>query len=330
MLKKLLEVRDLCVNFHTLEGIVPAVDGVNFDIYPGETLGIVGESGCGKSVTAMSIMHLLPVPPAEIKQGKILFHGEDLLNKSREEMRKINGNKISMIFQEPMTSLNPLHTIGSQIMEVTQIHQGLKKGAARKRAIEILDLVGIPAPKKRIYEYPHQLSGGMRQRVMIAMALVCTPQLLIADEPTTALDVTVQAQIMDLIKDLKEQFEMAVMLITHDLGVISDLAQRVVVMYAGKIVEEGSVRSIFNTPLHPYTQGLINCIPSIDSKKERLFMIEGTVPNPLEMPLGCSFSPRCPRATIYCLEHDPNLVQLGKERRISCWHKANISEGAVS
>jgi len=307
MSKKLLEVSDLKTHFFTDDGVVKAVDGVSFSIEEGETFGLVGESGCGKSVTALSVIRLIPDPPGKIVDGKIYLEGEDLVKKSEKEMQKVRGNKISMIFQEPMTSLDPVFTIGSELMEVIQLHQDLDKKEARKKAIKMLRIVGIPEPEKRIKEYPHQLSGGMRQRAMIAMALSCNPQLLIADEPTTALDVTIQAQILRLIDKLKEDFSAAVLLITHDLGVIAETCKNVAVMYAGKIVEYGRVEDIFENPLHPYTVGLNKAIPRLDIDTERLQIIEGTVPNLIEMPPGCKFHPRCPYAMDICAKEEPPL-----------------------
>jgi len=307
MSKKLLEVSDLKTHFFTDDGVVKAVDGVSFSIDRGETFGLVGESGCGKSVTALSVIRLIPDPPGKIVDGKIYLEGEDLVKKSEKEMQKVRGNKISMIFQEPMTSLDPVFTIGSELMEVIQLHQDLDKKEARKKAIKMLRIVGIPEPEKRIKEYPHQLSGGMRQRAMIAMALSCNPQLLIADEPTTALDVTIQAQILRLMDKLKEDFSAAVLLITHDLGVIAETCENVAVMYAGKIVEYGSVEDIFENPLHPYTAGLNKAIPRLDIDTERLQIIEGTVPNLIEMPPGCKFHPRCPYAMDICAKEEPPL-----------------------
>jgi oligopeptide/dipeptide ABC transporter ATP-binding protein len=316
---KLIQVEKLKTYFFTEDGVVPALDGVDFHIDKGETVGIVGESGCGKSVTALSIMRLIPPGIGKIVEGDILFEGKSLLAKSEDEMRKIRGNDISMIFQEPMTSLNPVYTVGDQIAEAVALHQKLDKQAARGKAVDMLRLVGIPLPEKRVNEYPHQLSGGMRQRVMIAMALSCGPKLLIADEPTTALDVTIQAQILQLMKNLKKDMNTAIMLITHDLGVVAEMAQRIIVMYAGKIVEEGDVRSIFHNPLHPYTEGLLKSIPSIDREKERLHVIEGMVPNPRFMPTGCRFHPRCPYAMDKCRETEPPVTYLGVNRRVSCW-----------
>lgn len=330
MSERLLDVKDLKTYFYTSDGVVPAVDGVNFHVRRGETLGIVGESGCGKSVTSLSVMRLIPYPPGKIVEGSIEFEGQDLLQKSEAEMRKIRGNLISMIFQEPMTSLNPVYTIGDQICEAIELHQGLKRREATEKAIEMLRLVGIPLPERRINEYPHQLSGGMRQRVMIAMALSCNPRLLIADEPTTALDVTIQAQILELMKKLKQELGMAIMLITHDLGVVAEMAQRVVVMYAGKIVEEADVVSIFRKPLHPYTQGLLDSIPSMDREKGRLHVIDGVVPNPLFMPTGCRFNPRCPHAMDICREREPVLEPAGEGRFVACWLRSNANEEVAS
>lgn len=307
MSKKLLEVSDLKTHFFTDDGVVKAVDGVSFSIKEGETFGLVGESGCGKSVTALSIIRLIPDPPGKIVDGKVYLGGEDLVKKSEKEMQKVRGNKISMIFQEPMTSLDPVFTIGSELMEVIQLHQDLDKEEARKKAIEMLKVVGIPEPEKRIEEYPHQLSGGMRQRAMIAMALSCNPQLLIADEPTTALDVTIQAQILRLMDKLKEDFSAAVLLITHDLGVIAETCENVAVMYAGEIVEYGSVEDIFENPLHPYTAGLNKAIPRLDTDTERLQIIEGNVPNLIDLPPGCKFHPRCPYAMDICAKEEPPL-----------------------
>src|SRR5215472_19239496 len=293
----LLAVKDLRVTFATDDGIVRAVNGLSFDLAPGETLGIVGESGSGKSVTALLIMRLIASPPGQIENGKIIFKDQDLLQVGEQQMRTIRGNKISMIFQDPMTSLNPVLTIGDQITETIVLHQHKTKAEARRRAIEMLDLVRIPDAAKRLDEYPHQFSGGMRQRVMIAMALSCDPELLIADEPTTALDVTVQAQILDLISDLQREFDISLMLITHDLGVVAQTADRVAVMYAGRIVETASVREIFHSPGHPYTEGLLRSVPRLTEeglKQVRLRTIEGTVPNLLSLPRGCAFAPRCP------------------------------------
>ncbi|ADL07389.1 ABC transporter ATP-binding protein [Thermosediminibacter oceani] len=324
--KILLEVKDLTVKFFTDDGVVTAVDRVSFDIKMGETLGMVGESGCGKSVTSLAIMRLLPSPPAKITSGKILFEGEDLLAKSEAEMRRIRGNRISMIFQEPMTSLNPVFTVGRQISEAIMLHQRLSGKEAVERAVEMLRLVGIPNPEKRYHEYPHQMSGGMHQRVMIAMALSCSPKLLVADEPTTALDVTIQAQILDLINRLKDQIGMSVLLITHDLGVVAETAERVVVMYAGQVVEEAACEDLFESPLHPYTAGLLKSIPSLGGEKGRLHVIEGTVPNPLNMPPGCRFNPRCPEAADVCRKKSPALLEMGNGRRVRCFLRGSHPE----
>lgn len=289
----LLEVKNLKTYFYTEAGIVKSVDDVSLRVEKGKTLGIVGESGCGKSITSLSIMQLVETPPGKIVGGEILLEGENLLSKTEDEMRKIRGNKIAMIFQEPMTSLNPVYTIGKQITEALLLHEKMSKHEAKDRAIEMLKLVKIPLPEKRFSEYPHQLSGGMRQRVMIAMALSCNPQLLICDEPTTALDVTIQAQILELINELKKKTNASVIMITHDLGVISEVADDVLVMYAGKVVEQAGVDEIFERPLHPYTAGLLQCIPKLNEDVETLHTIKGMVPSFDEMPKGCSFCPRC-------------------------------------
>ena len=297
-----------------------SVDQVSFSLQKEETLAVVGESGSGKSVTSLSIMQLIPNPPGRIVDGQVLFNGENLLTKSRGEMRKIRGNDIAMIFQEPMTSLNPVYTVGDQIAEAVVLHQKTTKREAWQRAVDMLQLVGIPSPAQRAREYPHQMSGGMRQRVMIAMALSCNPKLLIADEPTTALDVTIQAQILDLMKKLKSEFHAAIMLITHDLGIVADMADKVAVMYAGKVVEEAPTRALFREPLHPYTVGLLESIPRIDQERnERLHVIEGTVPNLLHLPEGCSFAARCPKVMDVCREKRPVLADMGDGRKVSCW-----------
>lgn len=320
MSEKLVDIRNLRTHFYTEDGVVPAVDGVSLYVRRGETLGVVGESGCGKSVTSLSVMRLIPNPPGKIVEGEIFFEGQDLLKLSESQMRKIRGNDISMIFQEPMTSLNPVYTIGDQISEAIQLHQGLNYKEATAKAVEMLRLVGIPLPERRVKEYPHQLSGGMRQRVMIAMALSCNPKLLIADEPTTALDVTIQAQILELMKKLKKELGMAIMLITHDLGVVAEMAERVVVMYGGKVVEEGDVFSIYKTPLHPYTEGLLRSIPRLDTDTEaKLHVIEGVVPNPLHLPVGCRFHPRCPYVIDKCKESQPPLEQVAPGRLVACF-----------
>jgi oligopeptide/dipeptide ABC transporter ATP-binding protein len=317
----LLAIRELITRFHTMDGIVNAVDGVDLDLFEGETVGLVGESGCGKSVTALSILQLLRCPPAEIV-GKIFFHDKNLLDLGQEGIRKIRGKAISMIFQEPMTSLNPVLTIGEQISEAIRLHQGMKGPEAWRWAEQMLQMVQIPSPRQRAKDYPHKLSGGMRQRAMIAMALSCNPQLLLADEPTTALDVTIQAQILSLMVKLKEDFKTSILLITHDLGIISEMASRVAVMYAGKIVEEAPVRELFKNPRHPYTRGLLGSVPVIGKKAQtgrRLQEIPGMVPSPLEMPAGCRFHPRCPSAMPVCSEHEPRIAQLGEHRRVQCW-----------
>ncbi|MDP2858422.1 MAG: ABC transporter ATP-binding protein [Bacillota bacterium] len=330
MAERLLEVKGLKTYFFTSDGVVPAVDGITYHVDKGETLGIVGESGCGKSVTSLSVMRLIPDPPGKITAGQIFFEGENLLEKSGSEMRKIRGNQISMIFQEPMTSLNPVYTVGDQIAEAIELHQGLNRRDAMDKAVGMLKLVGIALPERRVKEYPHQLSGGMRQRIMIAMALSCNPKLLIADEPTTALDVTIQAQILELMKALKKELGMAIMLITHDLGVIAEMAQRVVVMYAGKIVEEADAISIFRSPLHPYTEGLLKSIPRLDRAKGRLHVIEGVVPNPLYMPEGCRFHPRCPYAMDICKAQEPDVMQVSEERQVACWLKSKLAKEVAS
>lgn len=315
----LLEIKGLKTCFDTDLGLVRAVDGVSFSVEPGRTLGVVGESGCGKSVTALSILRLLPKPVGRIAAGSIRLHGRDLLALSEQEMQTVRGNDISMIFQEPMTSLNPVFTVGDQISEPLMLHQKMNRRQALDRAVEMLQVVGIPNAERRVAEYPHQLSGGQRQRAMIAMALACRPALLIADEPTTALDVTVQAQILDLMNDLKEQFGSSVMLITHALGVIAETAQRVVVMYAGRVVEEADVEPLFAEPLHPYTQGLLRSIPRLDCDRERLDVIPGVVPNPLEFPPGCRFHNRCDRVFDRCSREEPPLYSLSGGRKVRCW-----------
>lgn len=317
---KLLEVKNLRTYFYTDEGVVPAVDGVDFYIKPGESLGVVGESGCGKSVTSLSIMRLISSPPGKIMEdSEIIFNGKNIAGLEEKEMRAIRGNEISMIFQEPMTSLNPVFKIADQIGEVLMLHQKMNKVQAKEKAVEMLKLVNIPAPEKVVNEYPHSLSGGMRQRVMIAMALACNPKLLIADEPTTALDVTVQAQILDLMKELKTKINSSIMLITHNLGVVAETCERVIVMYAGKIVEEGNVYEIFEHPMHPYTEGLLKSIPSLGEKQKRLESIQGVVPNPLNMPKGCKFAPRCSRAMDICKTSEPEITVLGEERTVRCF-----------
>lgn len=315
----LLEIKDLQTSFNTDGGKVRAVDHVNLAINPGEVVGLVGESGCGKTAVSLSILQLLPTPPASIDGGEIVFDGRNLLTVSRDELRGIRGNDIAMIFQEPMTSLNPVYTIGNQLMEAIQLHQGLSGADLRNRAIEMLKLVGIPRADEVIDEYPHRFSGGMRQRAMIAMALSCNPKLLIADEPTTALDVTIQAQILELMRELSERIGTAILFITHDLSVIAEMADRVAVMYAGKVVEEADVATLFHNPQHPYTQGLIGSRPTIEDARDRLGFIPGNVPNPLEMPGGCPFHPRCPHAMDVCRETMPGATQLEDRHTVRCW-----------
>ena len=314
-----LEVKHLKTYFYTEEGIVPAVDGLDFTLSKGETLAIVGESGCGKSVTSLSILRIVPMPPGKIIDGEILYKGEDLLKKTEKEMRAIRGNQISMIFQEPLTSLNPVFTIGNQIIEILCRHQGLKKAVAREKAIDMLRQVRIPAPEKVIDDYPHQLSGGMRQRVMIAMALSCNPGILIADEPTTALDVTIQAQIMHLLADLKKKLDTSIILITHDLGVVANIAENVMVMYAGEAVEYADVNKLFKKPLHPYTIGLLKSLPVIGEDKDSLYSIKGNVPSPKDYPEGCRFSPRCEEVCNKCMKEKPPLIELDNGRKVRCW-----------
>ena len=303
----ILEIENLQTHFRTPDGINRAVDGVSFHVEAGETLAVVGESGCGKSVTAMSILRLIPEPPGKIA-GAIRFNGKNLLDLSEVEMRSIRGNEISMIFQEPMTSLNPVLTVGRQIGETLRLHQGMSAQQAEDRAVDMLKLVGIPEPERRVKEYPHQLSGGMRQRVMIAIALACNPKLLIADEPTTALDVTIQAQILDLLMDLRDEFRMAIMIITHNMGVIAETADRVLVMYAGRVIEEAPVARVFDHPIHPYTRGLLECVPSITEDRARLIAIPGTLPDPARRPPGCRYSVRCRYAQPGCSESLPPLI----------------------
>ena len=316
----LLEVRDLKTGFDTDRGRFRAVDGISFRIERGRTVGLVGESGCGKSVTSLSIMGLIPMPPGSIDGGEILFEGRDVLKLSPGERRALRGGAMSMIFQEPMTSLNPVHTIGRQIIEAIRAHTSVSPAAAHARAIEMLELVHIPSPATRIDDYPHRLSGGMRQRVMIAMALACGPKLLIADEPTTALDVTIQAQILALLRELKEKTGTAIILITHDLGVIAELADDVVVMYAGQIVERAPVASLFASPQHPYTIELLGAVPELDRRRARLATIEGTVPDLSRPAPGCRFAPRCPFASARCAAEAPPLAELAAGHAAACWH----------
>jgi len=320
--RMLLEIKGLRTYFYTYEGISRAVDGVDLTIKQGETVSIVGESGCGKSVTALSILRLVPDPPGRIVGGEITFQGNNLLRYEMSEMRKVRGNHISMIFQEPMTSLNPLFTIGFQISEILRLHKNLSKQEAWDRSIEVLKAVGIPSPEKRICNYPHHLSGGMRQRVMIAMAIACEPSLIIADEPTTALDVTIQAQILDIMRDLKEKTGASILLITHNLGVVADSAEKVVVMYAGKIVEQADVDEIFENPRHPYTTALIKAIPNPDEgsrDKKKLYVIPGIVPSPANLPPGCKFHNRCPSVTDRCRQEEPPLIRVAPDHMARCW-----------
>ncbi len=315
----LLDVRNLATTFASDEGLVKAVDGVSFTVGRGEALGIVGESGCGKTVANLSLMKLIPCPPGRIASGEAVFEGRDLLGLSGAEIRKIRGNRISMIFQDPMTSLNPFLRISRQMTEVLELHRGMTRAEARKHAIEMLELVGIPDAPSRLDDYPHQFSGGMRQRVMIAMALSCRPTLLIADEPTTALDVTIQAQILDLIAKMREEFGMSLILITHDLGVVAGMCEKIVVMYAGRIVEEGSVRSIFHEPKHPYTTGLLRSVPRLDeAEREKLLPVTGQPPDLAALPTGCAFHPRCPRAENRCRQEVPALRERPGGGRVAC------------
>ncbi|CAM3036389.1 ABC transporter ATP-binding protein [Paenibacillus sediminis] len=319
----ILEVEQLKTRFRTDNGVVSVVDGVDFSIHAGETLGIVGESGCGKSVTSLSIMRLLP-PNGKI-EGEIRFNGKNILDLTEKEMQSVRGNEIAMIFQEPMTSLNPLHTVGRQIEEAIILHMKLDKAEAKKRAISLLKAVGMPRAEEIYEEFPHQLSGGMRQRVMIAMAMGCNPKLIIADEPTTALDVTIQAQILDLMREVKEKTGTSIMLITHDLGVVAEMCDRVIVMYAGQVVEETDVDTLFENPKHPYTIGLMNSIPELDDEREYLDTIPGTVPLPHQMPKGCRFAPRCSQAMAICHEKPPELLQLNGHK-CRCWLYAEEGE----
>ena len=326
-----LQIKDLRTFFDTRDGTVRAVNGVSLEVYAGETLCIVGESGCGKSVTAMTILGLLPKPPARIESGEILFQGTDLLKLEEQDMRAIRGNDISMIFQEPMTSLNPVLTIGRQISEVISLHQGVSDRVARDRAIEMLDRVRVPDAHQRVTEYPHQLSGGMRQRAMIAMALSCNPKILIADEPSTALDVTIQAQILDLMRELRDDFGTSIILITHDLGVVAEMGERVLVMYAGRKVEEASVEELFHYPLHPYSEGLMTSIPRLneslaeDGDRVRLQEIPGMVPSLIEEIPGCLFAPRCSYASEQCVAESPRLAEYRKQHHAACWESGNFA-----
>ncbi len=322
----IMQVKDLTTRFHTDDGTVFAVNGISYDLNEGETLGIVGESGCGKSVHALSIMGLIPIPPGEIADGSVMFRGRDLLQLSKEQMRLIRGGEIAMIFQDPMTSLNPVLTIGMQITEALTLHLGMNKKQARERAAELLDMVGIPEARQRLDAYPHEFSGGMRQRAMIAMALSCNPQFLIADEPTTALDVTIQAQIIDLVKKLRDKLGMAIIWITHDLGIVAGLVDRVLVMYAGFIVEKAPVKELYANPRHPYTVGLLHSLPRVDKKggSERLIPIAGLPPDLVGLPKGCPFAPRCVYAQDRCWVENPTLREVGTKHEIACW--VNIQE----
>jgi oligopeptide/dipeptide ABC transporter ATP-binding protein len=326
----LLEVRDLRTHFHTDDGVVRAVDGVSFRIDPGETLAVVGESGSGKSVTSLSILRLVPEPPGRIVGGSVRFRGRDLIGLPAEAMRAVRGKEISMIFQEPMTSLNPVYTCGEQILEGIMLHEKVGRAEARARAIAMLRLVGIPSPEQRVDEYPHQMSGGMRQRVMIAMALACRPAILIADEPTTALDVTIQAQILELLGRLQAELGMAVLLITHDLGVVAETADRVAVMYAGQVVEYCDVLEAFERTRHPYTAGLLHSLPRLGEGRERLRVIPGTVPDPARYPSGCRFHPRCPIAAPRCRAEEPPLEEIDPGHHTRCWRAHEIADGSVT
>ena len=322
-MNKLLKVEALTTEFLTCEGRAKAVDRFSFDIGYGETVGLVGESGCGKSVTALSIMRLVSDPPGRISGGSIIFEGKDLLSLPEKEMRKIRGNDIAIVFQEPLSSLNPVFTCGEQIREAIALHQGMGRKQSRERAVEMLRMVKIPDPDKRYSSYPHQMSGGMRQRVMIAMALSCQPKLLLADEPSTALDVSVQAQIMELLSDLREAMSMAILLITHDLSVVAQMAERVIIMYAGTAVEEASVKEIFSDPKHPYTEGLLASIPKLNARVDRLSVIPGNVPDPKNLPSGCRFSDRCPKREERCFLKEPPMFTTGEKHFVRCW----LSEG---
>jgi peptide/nickel transport system ATP-binding protein len=334
MARQLLEVKDLVTGFATPKGLLVAVDGVNFSIGEAETICIVGESGSGKSVTSLAVMRLIDYDNGMILEGEILFDGQDLVKKTQEEMRKIRGSQIAMIFQDPMSALNPVFTIGDQIAEAVMLHEDLPRERAWERAVEMLRLVGIPSPETRAAQYPHEFSGGMRQRAMIAVALACNPKLLIADEPTTALDVTIQAQVLDLLRKLRKELDMSILLITHDMGVAAEMADRIVVMYAGKIVEEAPTDELFDNPLHPYTKGLLASIPGLEGEKAaRLHTIKGTIPNIANMPKGCRFNPRCPFATEECRQAEPPLEARGAHK-VACFHVDKIlaaaNEGKVT
>lgn len=334
MKSPIIEVKQLRTSFQTDDGSIPVVNSIDFHVSPGEVLGVVGESGCGKSVTSLSIMGLVDARTGKV-EGEILFKGDNLADASEKKMRKIRGNEIAMIFQEPMTSLNPVFTIGQQLTESLRVHRKWGKKQAAVRAVEMLKLVGLGRAEELLKQYPHQLSGGMRQRVMIAMAMICEPELLIADEPTTALDVTIQAQILELMKDLNKKTDTAILMITHDLGVVAEMCQRVIVMYAGRIVEEGDVRSVFQNPLHPYTVGLIQSIPDMRVKKDRLYSIPGNVPKPGSQNIGCQFAPRCAHAMSRCISETPALTNHENGQKVRCWlyedgKGAGIHDSAIS
>jgi oligopeptide transport system ATP-binding protein len=320
-LANLLEVKNLTTRFFTQDGVVQAVNGISYNLEEGETLGIVGESGCGKSVSVLSIMRLIPDPPGKITDGEVFFYGRDLLKLSDDEMRRVRGAEIAMVFQDPMTFLNPVLTVGFQIMEALKLHQGMSDKLAQERAAELLSLVGIPKAADRLDDYPHQFSGGMRQRAIIAMALSCNPLLLIADEPTTALDVTIQAQIIDLVKRLQEQLGMAVIWITHDLGVVARLTKRVIVMYAGYIIEEAGVKDLYGSPRHPYTIGLLGSLPRLDESSIKLLSIPGQPPDQVALPEGCPFAPRCEYVTERCQQENPSLETVAPKHTVACWEK---------
>ena len=332
MSEPVLQVKGLKTYYYTEEGVVPAVDGLDFEVEPGETFAIVGESGCGKSVTSLSILRLIPSPPGKIIDGEIIYHGQDLVKKSEREMRSIRGNDISMIFQEPMTSLNPVFTVGQQIGESFRFHQQMGKAEMLKKSIEMLRLVGLPEPEHVINDYPNQLSGGMRQRVMIAMALACNPKILIADEPTTALDVTIQAQILDLMRDLQKKMGMAIIMITHDLGVVAQMCDEVIVMYAGSICEQGTADEIFYNPRHEYTKGLMRSIPTAENNGQRLEPITGTPIDLLNMPKGCPFAPRCEAAMKICLKEKPVRMLINDDHMATCWMnvKKGVEDGSIT
>ena len=326
----LLEVKNLRTHFYTFEGVVKAVDGVSYDLEEGETLGLVGESGCGKSVSAMSLMRLIPDPPGKIVEGEILFEGQDVLQLSMDEMRHIRGAKMSMVFQEPMTSLNPVLNLEKQLGETLQLHKGMTKQEARQESVELLARVGIPDPERRVRQYPHQFSGGMRQRVMIAMALSCNPRVIIADEPTTALDVTIQAQILELMKGLTQEFGVAMIVITHNLGVVARYADRMNIMYAGKIIERGESAEIYSNPRHPYTVGLLKSVPRLDlPRRTRLDPIEGQPPDLIAVPKGCAFRARCKWAVDKCATDDPGLETVAEGHYSACWRSEDLGPGAL-